>query len=158
MTSVIIRPATDTVSITAIRTLFLEYAATLGVDLAYQNFQGEVDALPGEYIAPRGCLYLALHGDTAVACVGIRPFDADICEMKRLYVRPEARGTGIGRTLAIRAIDFARTAGYRAMRLDTLPSMRGAHALYAALGFQPIPPYRFSPVAGNLFMELVLSP
>lgn len=149
-------PATDPESIAAVRTLFLEYSASLNVDLAYQGFQAEVAALPGDYAPPRGCLLLARNGPAAVACVGVRPLDDDVCEMKRLYVRPEARGTGIGRRLAVAAIDFGRAAGFRAIRLDTLPSMVGAHRLYVALGFRTIPPYRASPVPGNLFMELML--
>ncbi|MDQ6888154.1 MAG: GNAT family N-acetyltransferase [Gemmatimonadota bacterium] len=155
---VIIAPAVDAASIASIRTLFLEYAASLDVDLTYQSFQDEVAKLPGDYAPPRGCLFLARQRLNAVACVGVRPLDGDVCEMKRLYVRPEARGSGIGRQLAAAAIEFGRAAGFRAMRLDTLPSMASAHSLYRALGFRSIAPYRFSPVAGNLFMELVLVP
>lgn len=153
---VIITPALDTASLAAVRTLFLEYAASLDVDLAYQNFQGEIASLPGYYAPPRGCLFLAQEGLHALACVGVRPLDRDVCEMKRLYVRPEARGCGIGRDLATAAIEFARATGFRAMRLDTLPSMASAHTLYHALGFRSIAPYLFSPIEGNLFMELVL--
>lgn len=154
----IIAPATDPASIAAVRTLFLEYAASLDVDLAYQGFQGEVAGLPGDYVPPQGCLLLARNEAEAVACVGVRPLDDGVCEMKRLYVRPEARGSGIGRELAVAAIEFGRSAGFRAMRLDTLPSMVKAQALYHALGFRTIMPYRFSPVPGNVFMELVLVP
>ena len=155
---VIITPALDSDDIAAVRTLFLEYAASLDVDLAYQGFQGEVASLPGDYAPPRGCLFLAREGQNAVACVGVRPIDGEICEMKRLYVRPEARGSGIGRDLAVAAIEFGRAAGFRAMRLDTLPSMMTAHTLYHALGFRSIAAYRPSPVAGTLFMELPLIP
>lgn len=155
---VIIAPALDAASIAAVRTLFVEYAASLDVDLAYQSFQDEVASLPGDYAPPRGCLLLAREGLDAIACVGVRPLDADVCEMKRLYVRREGRGTGIGRELAVAAIEFGRAAGFRAMRLDTLPSMAAAHTLYHTLGFRSIPPYRFSPVAGNMFMELALVP
>jgi ribosomal protein S18 acetylase RimI-like enzyme len=140
----------------AVRTLFREYAATLDVDLDYQGFQQEVAALPGDYAPPRGCLLLATAARDALACVGVRPLDPDRCEMKRLYVRPQARGTGLGRRLAVAAIDFGRGAGFRAMRLDTLPSMTSAQTLYRALGFRSIAPYRASPVAGTLFMELDL--
>ena len=152
----VITPALDAPGIAAVRALFLEYAASLPVDLAYQDFQGEVASLPGDYVSPRGCLFLAREGLDALACVGVRPLDETVCEMKRLYVRPEARGSGIGRELAVAAIEFARSAGYHAMRLDTLPSMATAHALYYGLGFRIIQSYRFSPIAGNLFMELVL--
>ena len=155
---VTITQALDAASIAAIRTLFLEYAASLGLDLAYQDFEGEVESLPGDYAQPRGCLLLVREGLEPRACVGVRPLTEDVCEIKRLYVRPEARGSGLGRNLTVAAIEVARAAGYHAMRLDTLLSMTSAHALYHALGFRTITPYRFSPVAGNLFMELVLAP
>lgn len=152
-----IAPALDATGLAAIRTLFREYAASLDVDLAYQDFDGEIASLPGDYEPPGGCLLLAREGPAALGCVGVRPFEADVCEMKRLYVRPEARGTGLGRRLALAAIEFARGAGFRAMRLDTLPSMGTAQALYRALGFHDIVPYRFSPVVGTSFMELTLA-
>ena len=154
----IVTPALDSDDIAAVRTLFLEYAASLDVDLAYQSFQGEVASLPGDYAPPHGCLFLAREGLDVLACVGVRPLTGDVCEMKRLYVRRHARGSGIGRELAVAAIEFGRTAGFRAMRLDTLPSMATAQSLYHVLGFRSIAPYRFSPVADNLFMELVLAP
>jgi len=151
-----ITPALDEAYVATARTLFLEYAASLEVDLAYQDFQREVDSLPGNYAPPRGRLLLAKSGTSAPACVGVRPLDEDVCEMKRLYVRPAARGAGLGRRLTVAAIDFGRAAGFRAMRLDTLPSMASAQALYLSLGFQAIAPYRASPVVGNVFMELAL--
>jgi putative acetyltransferase len=150
--------AVDAADIAVIRTLFLEYAASLDVDLAYQDFQREVDSLPGDYAPPRGCLLLAGDGSGPLACIGVRPIDRDVCEMKRLYVRPAARGMGLGRKLAVAAIAFGQKAGFRAMRLDTLPSMSAAQTLYRELGFREIAPYRPSPVAGNLFMELSLAP
>ena len=155
---VTIRQVLSAGDLATIRTLFREYAATLDVDLDYQGFQQEVAALPGDYAPPRGCLLLATAARDALACVGVRPLDPDVCEMKRLYVRPQARGTGLGRRLAVAAIDFGRAAGFRAMRLDTLPSMTSAQALYRELGFRGIAPYRSSPVAGTLFMELDLVP
>ena len=153
-----ITPALGAGDLAAIRSLFREYAATLDVDLDYQGFQHEVAALPGDYAPPRGCLLLATAAGDALACVGVRPLDQDVCEMKRLYVRPQARGTGLGRRLAVAAIDFGRGVGFRTMRLDTLPSMTSAQALYRALGFRSIAPYRSSPVTGTLFMELDLVP
>ena len=151
-----IAPATDSASIEDVRALFLEYAASLDVDLGYQGFADEVAGLPGDYAAPRGVLLLARDDDGALGCVGVRAIDDETCEMKRLYVRPRGRGTGLGRTLTLEAIAFAQGRRYRVMRLDTLPSMRAAQAMYRALGFREIPPYRHSPVAGNLYMELDL--
>ena len=148
--------AVDPEQLAAVRELLLEYAASLEVDLAFQDFRQEVESLPGEYVAPRGCLLLALAEAGPIGCVGVRPLDPDRCEMKRLYVRPQARGTGLGHRLAVAAIDFGRSAGFRAMRLDTLPSMRSAQSLYRLIGFKEIAAYRSSPVAGNLFMELEL--
>jgi len=138
------------------RQLILEYADSLGVDLSFQSFEGEVADLRAAYGRPSGRLLLALDGESALGCVAFRPLDSHICEMKRLYVRPLARGAGVARLLAERAILSAREAGYAAMRLDTLPSMTEARALYATLGFRLIAPYRFNPVAGTAFLELAL--
>ena len=131
-----------------IRTLFREYADSLGVDLSFQGFDEEVAALPEGYDA------ILVAGEDG--CVGVRPFAEGVCEMKRLYVRPSARGSGLGRTLALAAVEEARTRGYARMRLDTMPMMGAAQALYASLGFVEIPPYRHNPVAGTRFMELRL--
>ena len=139
-----------------IRALFREYAESLGVDLGYQGFEEEVRDLPGHYAPPRGMLMLA-RGDDVIGCVGVRPFDDQTAEMKRLYVRPAGRGLGLGRTLAEAAIDFAREAGYRRMRLDTLPRMQRAQELYRALGFVAITPYRYSAVPGTVYLELDLT-
>jgi len=131
-----------------VRTLFREYAGSLGVDLSFQGFEEEVAALPEGYDV------ILVAGDEG--CVGVRPFAEGVCEMKRLYVRPSARGSGLGRTLAIAAVEQARTRGYERMRLDTMPMMGAAQSLYASLGFVEIPPYRHNPVAGTRFMELDL--
>ena len=135
-----------------VRALFLEYVGSLGVDLSFQGFDEELAALPMGYDA---VLVAHLDGEPA-GCVGVRPLDSTTCEMKRLYVRPAARGAGLGRALALRAIDHARMLGYERMRLDTLPAMAAARALYGELGFVEIEPYRHNPIAGTAFMELPL--
>jgi putative acetyltransferase len=140
------------------RQLFEEYAASLGVDLCFQDFARELETLPGDYAPPAGRLMLARDDGKAAACIALRPIDREICEMKRLYVRPAFRGSGVGRTLVDHIINEARQAGYRQMRLDSLPSMVPAITLYRQLGFRDIPSYRRNPVAGAVFLELSLDP
>ena len=138
------------------RALFLEYATSLGFDLCFQGFDQEVASLPGEYAPPGGALLLALADERAAGCVALRALDDHACELKRLYVRPEARGLGLGRLLCDAAIAEAQTRGYACMKLDTVPQMKEAIALYRALGFVPTEPYRYNPLPGAMFMELVL--
>ncbi len=137
--------------------LLEEYAASLGIDLGFQDFAAEVAHLSDHYAPPRGALSLAeLHG-TVVGCVGLRAFAApDIAELKRLYVRPAGRGHALGKRLSQHAIKRATELGYTRLRLDTLPTMRTAQALYAGLGFREIAPYRFNPIPGTRYMELAL--
>lgn len=138
------------------RSLFQEYAACLGSDVCLQGFGKEVAALPGEYARPHGRLLLASVDDQMAGCVGLRRLEPDTCEMKRLYVRPEYRGLGVGRELAQTITTESRTAGYRRLRLDTLPSMVSALALYRRLGFREIPPYGDNRVEGAVYLELHL--
>ena len=138
-----------------VRSLFLEYVASLDVDLSFQGFEQEQATLPGKYGPPKGTLFLARTGDgRAIGVAGVRPFDwPRSCEMKRLYVRPEDRGIGAGRMLAECVIAFATAAGYSEMLLDSLPNMRSAIRLYRLLGFREISPYWNNTVPGILYFS-----
>ena len=143
-------------SVEAAEALFREYASTLDFDLSFQHFDDEMKTFPIQYSPPSGCLLLAYEDETVAGCVGLRMLDEGICEMKRLYVRPEFRGKGIGRALVLNVIDRGRKLGYGRMRLDTVPSMHEAIALYESFGFKQIPQYRDNPVPGALYFELQL--
>jgi ribosomal protein S18 acetylase RimI-like enzyme len=156
---VVIRDARVPDEVDAVRALFEEYAASLDVDLCFQDFAREVAELPGAYAATRGCLLLAEDEALIVGCVALRPLanaPSTIGEIKRLYLRPQARGRGIGRLLAEAVVERGRHAGYRALKLDTLASMTAARALYATLGFRECAPYYSNPYPGVTYMELLL--
>jgi putative acetyltransferase len=149
--------AVSAVEMDDIRALFLEYADSLEISLCFQNFEAELAGLPGTYVPPSGRLLLAREGKQSVGCAGFRRLEAGICEMKRLYVRPQWRGRGIGQRLAGMLIDAARNAGYARMRLDTLNTMKSAIDLYTSLGFRRIEAYYANPSDRAVFMELVLN-
>lgn len=140
-----------------VRALFKEYALSLGIDLGFQDFERELAELPGEYAPPTGRVILAYQEEQLVGFVGLRKFIDGICEMKRLYVRSEYRRKGTGRGLAEAVIEEARKIGYERMRLDTLPWMVEAIELYDALGFKEIATYRYNPIEGARFFELILA-
>ena len=140
-----------------LRILFQEYADSLGFDLGFQDFQRELHELPGAYAPPEGRMLLAECEERTAGCIALRPLDPGVCEMKRLYVRPELRGRGIGFALSRRLIREAILAGYRTMRLDSLDTMSRAVKLYRSLGFREIPPYRYNPLPGALYFELDLA-
>jgi ribosomal protein S18 acetylase RimI-like enzyme len=143
--------------IESIRTLFLEYAQSLGFSLCFQSFDQELAGLPGDYARPEGRLLLASVEGAPAGCVALHKLSAEICEMKRLYVRPQFRGKDLGKILAERVMAEARQTGYKQLRLDTVePMMRTAVAMYRNLGFREIAPYRANPIEGALYMELQL--
>ena len=153
-----IAPARLPDDIEAVRELFAEYIDSLGIDLSFQDVGAELAGLPGKYAPPRGAILLARDGaGAALGCVALRPWrQPGVCEIKRLYVRPVARGQALGRRLAEAVIEWAAKAGCTRVLLDTLVSMRAARQLYVALGFRPVAPYYDNPLPGTLYMALEL--
>lgn len=152
-----IAPARTPADLAAVADLFRRYAAGLPVDLGYQDFEAELAALPGKYAPPAGELLLARGASgEPLGCAALRPLTDGACEMKRLYLAPEARGLGLGRALTQAVVEAARARGYRQLRLDTLPSMAAAQGLYERLGFRPIAPYYAPTPAGTVFLALNL--
>jgi putative acetyltransferase len=161
----VIRDAHGSADVAVARALFEEYAASLAVDLCFQNFADELATLPGDYTPPDGCLLLAVAGATPAGCVALRPIHeaapavhgrGRAGEIKRLYVRAAARGGGLGRALALAVIERARAIGYGELKLDTLATMTEARALYASLGFRECAPYYRNPLPGTAYMGLAL--
>ncbi|MBK6655801.1 carbonate dehydratase [Zoogloea sp.] len=146
----------DHAEIEHVRQFFRNYAGWLGVDLGYQNFAEEMASLPGAYSPPTGRLFFAELDGRPAGCIGIRAATEGVCEMKRLYVEPESRGSGVGRELALAAIKAAKSLGYRKVMLDTLPAMRIAVKLYRELGFKEAPAYYPTPIEGTMFLALDL--
>ena len=137
--------------------IFREYVTSPSVDLGFQDYEQEFATLPGAYAPPEGCLLLALEGDAVVGCAALRRVDALSAEMKRVYLRPATRGTGLGRRLVTAVLAEAHRLGYRRVCLDVLPEFPTAQALYLSLGFVPAPPVSFNPVPGTQFLALTLS-
>lgn len=145
--------AKHTADFTAAGCLFHEYAETLGIDLSFQHFDQELLLLEAQYAPPSGALLLIQSGNDYRGCAGIRKWEDAICELKRMYLRPEIRGMGLGKKLLTTAFETAIALGYKSMRLDSLPGMYEAIQLYRKSGFLDIPPYRINPVEGAVFLE-----
>lgn len=148
--------AHTTEQIEQVREIFCEYQASLEVDLDFQGFTEEVAGLPGSYAPPSGRLLLLAVDGISRGCVALQAITFETCEMKRLYVQPGQRGTGLGRLLVARVLEEARSIGYRRICLDTLPSMTRAQAMYRALGFEEVQPYRHNPIPGTRYMARAL--
>ncbi|MEY4098994.1 MAG: hypothetical protein RL300_165 [Pseudomonadota bacterium] len=151
-----IQPYTGPSELEQVRALFTEYASSLEIDLCFQNFEAELAGLPGAYAPPRGSLMLAWSQRELVGCCALRPLDAvdypNACEMKRLYVRPALRGSGLGRRLAEAVMETGQQTGYTYMLLDTLSEMETARAMYQDLGFTEVPPYYYNPIEGAHYL------
>jgi ribosomal protein S18 acetylase RimI-like enzyme len=159
-TDIVLRWAQGPDDIEAVRALFLDYQADLGIDLCFQGFAAELDELPGVYAPPNGAIALALVGGSPAGCCAFRPLEGsdhlNACEMKRLFVRPAFRGFGLGRQLVDLSLSEARLAGYTNMLLDTLTDMEAARALYQEAGFYEVAPYYHNPIAGAHYLKVEL--
>jgi carbonic anhydrase len=151
-------PASSEDDLQVVRRLFEQYAASLAIDLCFQNFERELASLPGDYSPPRGALFLARADSTPVGCIGLRPFSESVGELKRLYVVPAVRGRGFARSLVSAAIAAARGIGYSALVLDTLASMQPAIALYKSFGFERTDAYYANPLPDVLYFRVSLEP
>lgn len=151
--AIVIEDASGPADMTVVRALFVEYGESLDFDLCFQGFDRELETLPGDYAPLRGALLLASVEGEAVGVVALRALEEDVCEMKRLYVRPQWRKAGVGRLLAEAILRKARDGGFFVMRLDTLASMDAARALYKSLGFYEIPAYYDNPIGNVIYME-----
>ncbi|MEM1337362.1 MAG: GNAT family N-acetyltransferase [Bacteroidota bacterium] len=137
--------------------LFREYAVDIGIDLEFQHFSKEIETIKSQYARPEGVLFIAHHNTHSVSgCVGIRALEGEICELKRMYVKTEARGLGIGKHMLEKSIAMGKELGYQKMRLDTLSTMHTAIGLYKKMGFYEIKPYRFNPFSGAKYFEIGL--
>lgn len=152
----IIKQAETEPEIEAVRELFREYHEFLNADLCFQSFEEELNSLPGKYVQPDGKILIGLLDKKIVGCVAVRRLEETVCEMKRLYVRPETRGTGLGRKLTEQIIEAARDLGYQTMRLDTLDRLSEAMNLYEKLGFRKTVAYYKNPLSGVIYWELDL--
>jgi putative acetyltransferase len=139
-----------------VKSIFIEYAEYLEVDLCFQDFEKELKTLPKVYAPPKGCIILAKQDNQTVGCVALKPIGEGICEMKRLYVRPQARGMGLGRMLVEELIKFARESDYATMKLDTLPKLKEAIQLYSSFGFTKTTAYVYNPLPEVVYMALIL--
>lgn len=148
-----LHPAESAADLDAVRALFKEYAASLDFELCFQDFQDELDALPGPYAPPEGAILLAEVDGQIAGCVAVKPLEDSVCEMKRLYVRPEYRNQGLGRMLAQAIVERAREVGYNRMRLDTVESMQAARTVYRSLGFEERDAYYDNPLPDVVYME-----
>jgi len=137
--------------------LIKEYVSQLGVDLSFQNFHQEIQNIEQQYARPKGVMIIVYTDkEKAIGCFGIRAFEGVICELKRMYLKKEYRGLGLGKELLAKSIELGKALGYKKMRLDTLPSMQAAIGLYKSMGFYEIPAYRFNPIEGTKYFEIVL--